>query len=275
MPWLANNAQPLYPDRPSTTIPVVSTAPVLNGSEREGEYPGPELVLRHWQGDETSAADCSATVKLSRHGDDLYALVRVTDERQGAALARDDAKRHWRTDSVEIALDPRGTADDTSVTFKTGVLPFTAADGGPAAERDADNRQGPAEKTAPGMRFVTSVTDPYQGYSVEVRIPLGELPAAADPERFALNVLVYDSDTADRTGQTRLAWSPYGSAQADPYIWGRARLEDYRPPADRPATPARPDIPTEAARSEDSPATLRQARRSGVPIAGGARTPAR
>lgn len=273
MPWLANNAQPPYPDRPSTTIPVVHAAPVLNGLEGEGEYPGPELPLRHWQGDETSAAGCSATVKLSRHGDDLYALVRVLDEGKGAALAQDDLKRHWRTDSVEIALDPRGAADDTSVTFKSGILPFTAADGGPAAERDADNRQGRAEKTAPGMRCVSTVTDPYQGYSVEVKIPLSELPAAADPERFAMNVLVYDSDTDDRTGQTRLAWSPYGSAQADPYVWGRARLEGYQPPAGRPTTSARPDIPTEAARGEDSPATLRQARRTGVPIAGGARTP--
>jgi hypothetical protein len=73
-----------------------------------GENPSPELPLRHWQGDESSAADCSAAVKLSRHGDDLYALVRVTDEHRRAGLAQDDVKRHWRTDSGEIALDLRG-----------------------------------------------------------------------------------------------------------------------------------------------------------------------
>ncbi|WP_435839895.1 sugar-binding protein [Streptomyces canus] len=273
MPWLANAAQPDYPAGPSTTVPEVAVAPVLNGAEGEGEYPGPELPLRFWQGQEATAADCSATAKLSRHGDDLYVLVSVVDEKEGAALETGDVKRHWRTDSVEIALDPRGTADDTSVTFKTGILPFTAGAGGPAAERDADNNQGPAKDTAPGLRVASRVTEPYRGYTVEAKIPLGELPAAADPERFAVNILVYDSDTDDRTGQTRLAWSPYGSAQADPYVWGTTRLEGYTPPPDRPTTPAEPNIPQEAARSEDSPASRAQARRTGIPLAGGPRTP--
>jgi LmbE family N-acetylglucosaminyl deacetylase len=273
MPWLANNAQPDYPAVPSTVVPEVATAPVLNGSEGPGEYSGPDLTLRYWQGDQAPAPDCSATAKMSRHGDDLYILVKVTDDREGSSLAQDDVKRHWRTDSVEIALDPRGDADDTSVTFKTGILPFTSDNGGPAAERDADNDQGPAKETAPGMRVASVVTDPYRGYTVETKIPLGDLPAAADPERFAVNILVYDSDTPDRTGQTRLAWSPFGSAQADPYVWGTARLEGYAPPPDRPTTPAEPTIPQQAARSEDSPPSLAQARRTGVPIAGGPRTP--
>ncbi|WP_367123555.1 sugar-binding protein [Streptomyces phytohabitans] len=270
MPWLANGAQPDYPEAPTTTVPEVAEAPVLDGVERDGEYPGPELPLRHWEGDEAEPDDVSATAKLARHGDDLYVLVRVTDERRGAALGGGDLKRHWRTDAVEIALDPRGTADDTSVTFKTGIFPFTA-DGGPAAERDGDNRQGPAEDTAPGMRVAAVVTEPYTGYVVEARIPLGELPAAADPEAFALNVLVYDSDTDDKTGQTRLAWSPFGSAQADPYVWGTARLDGYTPPPDRPTTPAEPEIPHEAARSADSPASVAQSRRTGVPLAVGPR----
>ncbi|AXK31895.1 hypothetical protein DVA86_03775 [Streptomyces armeniacus] len=270
LPWLANNAQPDYPASPTAAIPEVATAPVLDGVERDGEYPGPALPLRHWEGDEAGADDVSGTAKLARHGDDLYVLVKVVDERKGSALGGDDLKRHWRTDAVEIALDPRGTADDTSVTFKTGIFPFTA-DGGPAAERDGDNRQGPAEDTAPGMRVAATVSEPYEGYVVEAKIPLGELPAAADPEAFAVNVLVYDSDTDDKTGQTRLAWSPFGSAQADPYVWGTARLEGYTPPPDRPTTPAEPDIPQEAARSEDSPASVEQSRRTGVPLAVGPR----
>ncbi|WP_189039412.1 sugar-binding protein [Streptomyces daqingensis] len=271
LPWLANGAQPDYPDPPSTTVPEVAAAPVLNGVEGDGEYPGPQLDLVHWEGDEATDADCSATAKMSRHGDDLFVLVTVKDDRDGTHLEEDDAKRHWRTDAVEIAIDPRGDADDTSVTFKTGIFPFTAGGGGPVAERDADNRQGPAGETAPGMRVAAEVDEPYRGYTVEAKIPLGELPAAADPERFAVNILVYDSDTKDKTGQTRLAWSPFGSAQADPYVWGTARLEGYTPPADRPTDPAEPEIPTEAARSEDSPASVEQSRRTGIPLAGGPR----
>ncbi|RJO75213.1 hypothetical protein D5S18_17820 [Nocardia panacis] len=258
LPWLANGAQPDYPANPRTVIPVVGRAPVLDGTERPGEYPGPELPLAVWQGDDR----CTATAKVSRHGDDLYVLVKVNDKRKGAVLAADDVKRHWRTDSVEIAIDPRGDSDNTSTTLKTGILPYTAA-GGPAAERDADNRQGAAN----GIQVASVVTEPYRGYTVEARIPLGDLPAPVDPARFAMNIMVYNSDTDDKTGQTRLAWSPYGSAQADPYVWGTATLENYHPSGTR--QPTAPVIPGTAARSADSPASLAQAKRLNVPIAGG------
>jgi hypothetical protein len=119
------------------------------------------------------------------------------------------------------------------------------------------------------MQVAAMVTEPYQGYTVEVKIPLAELPAAVDPARFAMNILVYDSDTDDKTGQTRLAWSPFGSAQADPYVWGTATLADYRQQANRPTAKVPAVIPQTAARSADSPASLAQARRTGVPIASG------
>lgn len=267
LPWLANGAQPAYPPNPRTVIPAVPAAPVLDGVEGPGEYPGPALPLALWQGE----GDCAATAKLSRHADDLYVLVEVTDDRKGAELAADDIKRHWRTDSVEIALDPRGDSDDTSTTFKAGILPYTASRGGPAAERDADNEQGVASATAPGLRVAARVSEPYRGYTVEVKIPLAELPAPVDPAGFAVNILVYDSDTADRTGRTRLAWSPFGSPQADPYVWGTAELADYSPPVALSATTRPAVIPRTAARSADSPASIAQATRIGVPIAGNPR----
>ncbi|WP_084531277.1 sugar-binding protein [Nocardia miyunensis] len=262
LPWLANRVQPDYPAKPTTTIPAVTVAPTLNGAEGPGEYPGPELPLAVWQGD----ARCTATAKVSRHADELYVLVVVADERKGAALACDDVKRHWRTDSVEIAIDPRGDSDDTSTTLKVGVLPYTSGPCGPAAERDADNHQGPVRETAPGIEVAAVVTEPYRGYAVEVKIPLRELPESVDPAAFAMNILVYNSDTDDKTGQTRLAWSPFGSAQADPYVWGTATLTDYRPPANRATTRTPPVIPDTAARSADSPAALAQARRTGIPV---------
>ncbi|MFF3222997.1 sugar-binding protein [Nocardia suismassiliense] len=266
LPWLANRVQPDYPPNPSTVVRAVAIAPILNGIGGPGEYPGPELPLAIWQG----GGGCAATAKLSRHDDDLYVLVNVTDGREGAALEADDIKRHWRTDSVEIAIDPSGTSDDTSTTFKTGILPYTANRGGPAAERDADNHQG---ASLPGMQVAAHVTEPYRGYSIEVKIPLTALPEPVDPTRFAMNILVYDSDTDDKTGRTRLAWSPFGSAQADPYVWGTATLADYRA---RPTPETPPVIPRTAARSADSPASLAQTRRTGIPIAGNPRpTPAR
>lgn len=267
MPWLANEAQPDYPAAPSTTVRPAAKAPAVDGTAGRGEYGGPAARLEHWQGEERcgSDADCAATVRTARHGDDLYVFFDVRDDKKGAALKSSDCKRHWRTDAVEIALDPRGDSDDTSTVFKAGLLPFTKG-GGACAARDADNRQGPVRSTAPGMRVASQVTSPYRGYRIEAKIPLRELPATADPRRLTANFLLYDSDTRDQAGQTRLAWSPYGSAQADPYVWGTARLPGYSPPRGGPTTPRTPEIPTEAARSADSPASVEQSRRTGVPL---------
>ncbi|WP_063828593.1 sugar-binding protein [Actinopolymorpha alba] len=256
---------------PTTTISAVAQAPTLDGVVSANEYPGGALdISRRWEGSDCeSAADCSGTARLARHGDTLYVAVEVRDDTAGTPLATADCKRHWRTDSVEIALDPRGRSENTSTTFKLAVLPFTAE--GPAcALRDADNHQGPIEQTAPGVRWASSLREPFTGYTVEVAIPLSELPDTVDPDRLGVNVLVYDSDTQDKTGQTRIGWSTWGGVQGDPYRWGQARLDGYQPPPGGPAD--EPVIPNTALRSVESPQTIDQAVRIHVPLSGG--TPA-
>lgn len=256
MPWLADRAQPDYPARPATTVEQASGEPVVDGRFEDGEYPGDALRLVHWQGTPCKDDDdCSATAHLSRYGDQLYAFFDVTDDVRGAALPSDDCKRHWRTDSVELTVDPRGRSDDTSTTYKLAVLPFTEDDGS-CASRDADQHQGPAD----GVEHASVLRD--NGYAVEVRIPIAALPDRVDPDAMTVNALLYDSDTQDKTGKTRLAWSPFGSAQADPYVWGAARLPGYAPPA---RAQAEPVIPTEAASSCRSRASRLQSARTGVP----------
>lgn len=259
---------------PTTTIPEADAAPVVDGVESEGEYPGEAIdISRLWEGTACeSAADCSATAKVAWHDDTLDVLVHVTDDVQSATLDAADCKRHWRVDSVELAFDPRGTAENTSATFKTGIMPATT-EGGPCWERDADNHQGGPE-TAPGMEVASTVTGQdggaYTGYTIETSIPMELLPAAIDPENFAMNLFVYDSDTQDRTGQTRLGWSTFGGVQGDPYRWGKAPLTGYTPPADRSTTPADPIIPTTGLSSLDSPQSIAQAVAINVPLAGDA-----
>jgi hypothetical protein len=186
----------------------------------------------------------------------------VKDDVQGTRLATSDCKRHWRTDSVEFTLDPRGTSENTSTTFKAAVLPVTA-EGPPCSLRDADNHQGPAT----GMRVASKVATGE--YTVELAIPMETLPGAVDPSHLGMNILVYDSDTQDKTGQTRIGWSTWGGVQGDPYRWGVATLPGYQPPADRPTTPPDPVIPNTSLSSLDSPQSLEQAARLGLPLAGG------
>lgn len=242
---------------PGTAIPQAATAPVVDGVD---DYPGQPLdVSRRWEGTAcSSAADCSATAKLARHDDTLYVLVDVKDDVLGTKLAAADCKRHWRTDAVEVTIDPRGVSENTSTTFKGAVLPVTA-EGPPCSLRDADNRQGPS-----GMRVASVVS--AGGYTVEMAIPMAELPGSVDPEHMGLNILVYDSDTQDKTGQTRIGWSTWGGVQGDPYRWGVATLPGYRP-VSRPVPD--PVIPDSALSSLDSPQSLEQSARLGLPLAGG------
>ncbi|WP_029212030.1 sugar-binding protein [Arsenicicoccus bolidensis] len=244
--------------------------PTLDGVVTPGEYGGPALdISRVWEGTACdSAADCSGQAWVSWDADTLYVAAKVVDDTKGTALATNDCKRHWRTDSLEIAIDPRGTSENTSTTFKAAILPFTAE--GPACGlRDADNHQGPAASTAPGMTWSVKVNEPYTGYTAEVAIPMSELPSAIDPARLGLNVLPYDSDTQDKTGQTRIGWSVWGGVQGDPYRWGQVRLDGYVPPAGRSTTPKEPVIPLEALSSLDSPQSVAQAVVDNVALAGG------
>jgi len=259
---------------PVAELPKAAAAPALDGAEGPGEYPGPALDLsRLWEGTACeSPADCSATGKVAWTDEALYFLITVRDDRQGAVLGADDCKRHWRTDSVEIAIDPRGDSENTSSTFKTGIFPVTG-DGEPCFQRDADQHQGPGAETAPGMRVAAAVARPYDGYTVEAKIPFTALPAAVDPRRMGLNIFVYDSDTEDKTGQTRIGWSTWGGVQGDPYRWGLVALPGHTPPSGMPTTPKPPVMPTDAAASVNSPQSIRQAAETGVPLAGGPAAP--
>ena len=107
---------------------------------------------------------------------------------------------------------------------------------------------------------------------------MADLPAAVDPNNMGLNITPYDDDNTAAAGtttlrhidmSTRLAWSTFGSVQSDPYRWGHATLPGYTPPAGRPTTPAPPErVEPEPRTALDSPQTIAQSARNGVPISG-------
>jgi hypothetical protein len=244
-----------------------AAGPTLDGTIDPGEYTSAPLDLsRVWEGeDPESPQDASGTAWLTWDDNGIYVAVEVTDDTLGTVLPRDDAKRHWRTDSVEIAIDPLGTAENTSATFKVGVFP-TTEEGGPAAYRDADAFQGPVAETAPGFEVASTVSEPYTGYVLETFIPYDALPAPVDPDNMAMNIFIYDSDTQDLTGQTRLGWSTYGGVQGDPYRWGHVNLIGYTLSDGGEVQP--PKMPLDAAHSVDSPQSILQSSADGVGLGG-------
>jgi GlcNAc-PI de-N-acetylase/Carbohydrate family 9 binding domain-like len=290
---------------PTTTIP--QAQPVVDGTAGPGEYPGPTLDLgRIWQGATgcTGVEDCGVsstgegnTAKVTWSDDALYFFIHVRDDYQSYAVTPAECVGHWQADSVEILLDPRGTASqalmDTANTFKLGIFPFSQS-GGPCWSRDADNHQGYSSGeldtgNAPGVQVAstaqwvgsneTTVPHAYAGggYDLEVKIPLATLPAAVDPARLGLNITPYDNDDTSAAGtttlrhidmSTRLGWSALGSVQSDPYRWGLATLPGYTPPADRPTTPAPPNVSNPNLNGALSPQTIAQSARNGVPISG-------
>jgi LmbE family N-acetylglucosaminyl deacetylase len=256
---------------PVTDIQQAATQPTIDGEEHEGEYHDHDLDLsRVWEGSApTSTMDASGHAKVSWNKDALYFYVNVQDDLLGTVLNPADAKRHWRTDSVEITIDPQGNSENTSSTFKVGIFP-TTTEQKPAAYRDADNHQGPIELTAPGMEIASKINEEnYNGYTMEVKIPFSVLPAAVDPEKFAFNIFIYDSDTKDKTGQTRLGWSTWGGVQGDPYRWGHGKLKDYQPDGNLLQQSKEPIIPMDVTKSILSPQSILQSSLNGVPLASG------
>ncbi|WP_428964245.1 PIG-L family deacetylase [Micromonospora fluostatini] len=260
---------------PTTEIPHAGHDHATDGVASEGEYPGEELDFsRIWEGQAVTPADASAKGRVAWTPDALKVFVEVTDDVLGRKVVPQDCKRQRRTDSIEIIVDPKGNSSDTSTVFKAGIFPITddPANGNPPCwQRDADNRQGPGEQTAPGMRVVSKVSEPYTGYTIEASIPFDVLPDAVDPQRMGFNVLVYDSDTQDLSSQSRLGWSTFTGVRADPYRYGLATLPGYTPPQREPSAPVFPDT---AARSVHSPQTLAQSALDGVAPAAVRKLPA-
>ncbi|SEE52873.1 sugar-binding protein [Jiangella alba] len=254
---------------PSLALEKATTAPRVAGDVDESEFPGAVIdISTRWEGEQAPASDISGHARITYTDDAFYVYVNVTDDVLGFVLPPEDTKRQRRTDSVEINIDPRGTSANTSTVFIAGVFPITddPANGNPPSfHRDRDNRQGPGPETAPGMEVASRVGDPYTGYTVVAKIPFDVLPDALDPQHVGFNILVNDSDTQDKSTQTRIGWSTWQGVRADPYRWAVVTLPDL---AAQPSAPKEPVLPDTAAKSVDSPQSILQSAGDNVPLGG-------
>ncbi|HEX3051468.1 MAG TPA: sugar-binding protein [Aggregatilineaceae bacterium] len=217
---------------PSLTVARLTTAPTIDGDLSEYDaLPSYEIPFdRVWEGAADDAADLTSTFKVAYDDEFLYIAMDVTDNTVVSNIAPNDIKGHWRSDSVEITVDPLGAggSENSMTTFKTGIFPFDT-EGNVQAERDADANQGVIGETAPDMKVASARTD--TGYVLEVAIPWNAVPGTIEAgQNFGFDVLLYDCDKADAAigencNEARTAWSAWDSIQGTPRLWGHATLE--------------------------------------------------
>jgi LmbE family N-acetylglucosaminyl deacetylase len=215
---------------PRLSMPRVTVAPPLDatgaGWEKIPAFSiSPTNVA---EGRVADAADSSATFRLAYDDQRVYVDIDVKDDVVVSNIAPNDIRGHWRSDSVEICLDPAGGAEDTMGCFKLGIFPFDTT-GVVRAARDADANQGPVEETAPGTRLVSRRTT--DGYRIQAAIPFSEIGVApANGKRLGFDIIVYDGDKrnaaiGENINKSRIAWSPRPGVQGRPEDWGRIDLE--------------------------------------------------
>lgn len=218
---------------PTLTVAPLTEAPTIDGDLGEyADLTSHEIPSdRLWEGETTGPGDLDTLFQVAYDDMFLYVAVQVTDDVVVSNIAPNDIKGHWRSDSVEITVDPAGpgASENTLTTFKTGIFPFDT-EGNVQAERDADANQGIISLTAPDMQVASMATD--KGYNLEVAIPWNAVPGTVAPgDSFGFNILPYDCDKADAAvgencNEARTGWSAWGSIQGTPRLWGHATLAE-------------------------------------------------
>lgn len=164
-----------------------------------------QTIQSTWEGKNRGPADASGRFRMKVQTGELQVEVEVQDDQLVAELPPAENRAHWRTDAVEITVDPSGHSQDTSTTFKLGIIAQNTLHK-PMAARDADAHPGPW----PGALQLARRNG---GYRLLVSLPR---PSARD---FGFNVLIYDNDPGE--APCRLAWSAWETVQGWPELWGR------------------------------------------------------
>lgn len=206
-PWLSAVAanQPGPQQLESGTLQVVPSITLLGSNWSEWQE-----VHQSWEGSHGGPADLQGRFRLRRLEGALEVEAQVRDDDLVANLSARENRAHWRSDALEITIDPCGSSQDTTTTFKLGVV-ISNLEGECMAARDADAQPGPWE--LPIERKVTEA-----GYELRARIPENALPGILGAT-FGFNLMLYDVDTGQ--SPSRLAWSAWETVQGRPELWGR------------------------------------------------------
>ncbi len=216
---------------PHLLVPQAQTQLLVDAADSDPAWaalPPQEIAFTNvWEGKVRDAADSSAVFRVAHDTTNFYFEIRVRDDSIVSNLLPTDIRGHWRTDSVELCIDPHPGSSHALGCFKLGIVPFDTT-GHVGASRDADAQPGPANETCPGTRLISWRTS--DGYAIRASVPRSEagIPDGNHP-RIGFNVLVYDADQTgaaigDNVNKSRIAWSPRSGVQGRPEDWGRADL---------------------------------------------------
>ena len=224
------NAASLLHPVPRASVPRLREAPSVTELNRQWRELPAHLVTHSSlvQGRVTDSADSQAEFRLAHDERNLYVALDISDDKIVSNIAPNDIRGHWRSDSVEICIDPNPGSEHTLGCFKLGIFPFDTT-GIVRAARDADANQGPVEITSPDTRIFSERT--AAGYRILAAVPFAEI--GFDPQkarRLGFNLIVYDGDKADAAigeniNESRIAWAPRSGVQGRPEDWGRIDLE--------------------------------------------------
>jgi LmbE family N-acetylglucosaminyl deacetylase len=100
---------------PRLTVPATRSPPALDGGQAGWDafpayYISPSNLV---SGNVRDAADSSATFRLAYDPQNLFVDVDVADDIVVANIAPDDIRGHWRSDSIEICIDPVAGSEST------------------------------------------------------------------------------------------------------------------------------------------------------------------
>ena len=192
---------------------------------------------------------------------------------------------HQRPEQLPTATARTGRAGSATPTTTRATRP------GRWRKRSTTPRTRPGVEVASSATWVGSNdTRPWTtptrggGYNLEVKMPMADLPAAVDPQHMGLNITPYDNDNTAADGHDPAA--PHRPEHPSRVVGVRQRAVRPVPlgprhggrlhAAGRPADRRRraPNVSHPNLDGADSPQTIAQSARNGVPISGRVPAPA-
>jgi hypothetical protein len=159
--------------------------------------------------------------------ENLYFATNVSDEYIVNNLTPEDKSGFYRTDSIEIYLDPEKAGINDKL-MKLAIIPFDTQNN-VQGTRHEDSNSGAIEETAPEIQLASNKTN--TGYTIEVKIPfkyLGITPKVGINLGFSTTIHNSNKKNAAKGEYVRenlLSWTNLPEIWSNKELWGTLELK--------------------------------------------------